>query len=134
MESGVTDLSKYRFETARSNLNAAKLMLDSHDYKSSINRSYYSIFHALRAVLALDCFDSSKHSGVIACFNERYVKTGVFCKEISKIIRRARLMRENADYQDFFVVSQEEAADQIEAAQKIISAVEPYLNKRWTRE
>ena len=34
-------------------------------------------------------------------------------------------MRENADYQDFFVVSQEEAADQIEAAQKIISAVEP---------
>ncbi|MBR5758035.1 MAG: HEPN domain-containing protein [Thermoguttaceae bacterium] len=130
----MTDLSKYRFETARSNLNAAKLMLDSHDYKSSINRSYYSIFHALRAVLALDCFDSSKHSGVIACFNERYVKTGVFCKEISKIIRRARLMRENADYQDFFVVSQEEAADQIEAAQKIISAVEPYLNKRWTRE
>ena len=125
MESGVTDLSKYRFETARSNLNAAKLMLDSHDYKSSINRSYYSIFHALRAVLALDCFDSSKHSGVIACFNERYVKTGVFCKEISIIIRRARLMRENADYQDFFVVSQEEAADQIEAAQKIISAVEP---------
>ena len=109
-------------------------MLDSHDYKSSINRSYYSIFHTLRAVLALDCFDSSKHSGVIACFNERYVKTGVFCKEISKIIRRARLMRENADYQDFFVVSQEEAADQIEAAQKIISAVEPYLNKRWTRE
>ena len=80
-------------------------MLDSHDYKSSINRSYYSIFHALRAVLALDCFDSSKHSGVIACFNERSVKTGVFCKEISKIIRRARLMRENADYQDFFVVS-----------------------------
>ena len=105
MESGVTDLSKYQFETARSNLNAAKLMLDSHDYKSSINRSYYSIFHALRAVLALDCFDSSKHSGVIACFNERSVKTGVFCKEISKIIRRARLMRENADYQDFFVVS-----------------------------
>ncbi len=130
----MTDLSKYRFETARSNLNAAKLMLDSHDYKSSINRSYYSIFHALRAVLALDCFDSSKHSGVIACFNERYVKPGVFCKEISKIIRRARLMRENADYQDFFVVSQEEAADQIEAAQKIISAVEPHLNKRWTRE
>ncbi|MBR1702400.1 MAG: HEPN domain-containing protein [Lachnospiraceae bacterium] len=53
-------------------------------YKSSINRSYYAIFHALRAVTAMDGFDSSKHSGVIAYFNKNYVKEGIFDKDIHR--------------------------------------------------
>ena len=37
-------------------------------YRSANNRAYYSIFHAIRSVLALDGFDSKKHSGVISEF------------------------------------------------------------------
>ena len=36
----------------------------------------------MRAVNALDGFDSSKHSGVIAHFNQNYVKEGIFPKNI----------------------------------------------------
>lgn len=54
-------------------------------------------FHAMRAVNVLDEFDSSKHSGVIAHFNQYHVKTGDFEKVASKIIQNAMEMREHAD-------------------------------------
>ncbi len=78
-------------------------MLEYGKYKLALNRSYYSIFHGMRAVNALDEFDSSKHSGVITHFNQYHVKTGNFSKEASKIIRTASEMREHADYEDFFL-------------------------------
>ena len=64
-------------------------MYEAGRYKNALNRAYYSIFHGMRAVNALDGFDSSKHSGVIAHFNQNYVKEGIFPKETSKIIRLA---------------------------------------------
>ena len=69
MDSSVIDLSKYRLDTAKGDLKAARLLFDATEFRSSVNRSYYAIFHALRAVLALDGFDSSKHSGIISYFN-----------------------------------------------------------------
>ncbi len=35
-----------------------------------------AIFHAVRALLALDKFDSQKHSGIISYFNQKFIKTG----------------------------------------------------------
>lgn len=40
------------------------------DYKTVANRSYYAVFSAMRAVLALDGFDFKKHSGIIAEFRK----------------------------------------------------------------
>lgn len=48
MEGSLTDLSKYRFENARSDLNAAKVLFSAGEYRGADNRSYYSIFHLLR--------------------------------------------------------------------------------------
>ena len=131
MESSMIDLSKYRFETAKSDLNVAKLLLDAKEFRASVNRSYYAIFHALRAVVVLEGFDSSKHSGIIAYFNEHFIKNGVFDKSISKSISSAFKLREKSDYRDFYIVSQEEATTQIEKAEQIIAAVEQYLADKW---
>ncbi len=127
MEGSLKDLSNYRFETAMDELDAAKVLLETGKFKASVNRSYYAIFHALRAVTALDGFDSSKHSGIIAFFNKNYVKEQVFDKEISKLIDTAYRLREKADYQDFFLVSKEQAAEQYEKAKKVTDVIENYL-------
>lgn len=127
MESSIIDLSKYRFQTAEDELDTAIVLRDGKKYKASVNRSYYAIFHALRAVTVLDGFDSSKHSGVIAFFNKSYVKEGVFDKEISKLIDTAFRLREKADYQDFYVVSKEQAEEQIDKAKKLIESIRHYL-------
>ncbi len=127
MENAVKDLSKYRYETGVENLTDAKIMFDNGRYKNALNRAYYSMFHAIRAVCALDGFDSSKHSGVISYFNQNYVKTEIFQKEMSKLIRYASENREKADYLDFFVASKEEAEKQIKLAEEFIDAIKKYL-------
>ena len=123
-------LSAHRFNRAKEELQTAELLLRNENFRSSINRSYYSIFHAIRAVNALDGFDSSKHSGVISHFNQEYVKTGVFDKKSSKIIRNASELREQADYEDFYEATQEDAVDVFEQASDFISAVEIYLHSQ----
>ena len=50
-------LSSVRLEHAEECLAAAKSLLASGNYKSAANRSYYTVFHSMRAVLAYDEID-----------------------------------------------------------------------------
>ena len=131
MESSLIELSKYRFQCACEDLNDAKLLMDAGSFKSSVNRSYYAIFHMLRAVTALDHFDASKHSTVIAYVNRMYVKEGIFDKTLSKMLDKAYRLRENADYKDFEIISRDMAKEQIERAEKIIDMLKSYLDEKW---
>lgn len=130
MARSLTELSVYRYNRADEELNNAKDMLASGKYKLALNRSYYTVFYAIKAVNALDEFDSSKHSGVIAHFNQYHVKTGEFPKEVSKIIGSASSMREHADYEDFFVASRSEAEKQIQGAEYFVRLVAEYLQQK----
>lgn len=121
------DLSKYRFEKAQTEVEVAYTLFQNGSYSVSLNRSYYAIFHAIRAVNALDDFESSKHSGVIAHFNQHHVRTGDFAKEYSKIIRQASELREQADYEDFFIASREDAEEVLHKANDFIDEVRNYL-------
>jgi hypothetical protein len=127
----VIELSKYRFSRAKEVLRDAETLLKEKSFASSVNRSYYAIFHALRAVTALDGFDASKHSGVIAYINREYVKTGIFDKRLSKILDTAFRLREKADYDDFIIISLDAAEEQISKAKEVINMVEPYLKQKW---
>ena len=75
------DLTRYRMDSAKEKLASAKLLLDAGQYRDSIGRSYYAIFTAVRAILAKDKVDFSKHAGVIAYFQKEYIKTGIFDKQ-----------------------------------------------------
>ena len=130
MEGSVTELSRYRFETSLEALADARLMYENGRYKNALNRGYYAIFHAIRAVNALTGFDSSKHSGVIAHFNQNYVKSEIFPKELSKIIRLASENREKADYLDFYIASKEEAEKQIQRAEEFLKWIEKFLREK----
>ena len=130
MAGSLADLAKYRFECCQEALVDAKLMFDNGRYKNTLNRAYYAIFYAIRAVNALSDFDSSKHSGVIAFFNQHYVKEGIFPKEASKIIKLASENRERADYLDFFVASRKDAEEQLHRAETFKGYVEAYLKQQ----
>ena len=74
MEERLIELSKYRFNTSCESLEDARIMFENGRYKNSLNRAYYCIFHAIRAVNTLKEFDSSKHNGVISFFNRNFGK------------------------------------------------------------
>ena len=79
-------LSQARMEHAVECLSAARNLLETKNYKSAANRSYYAVFHAMRAVLAFDEIDMKHHSGIISEFRRRYIKTGIFEPRMSEII------------------------------------------------
>ena len=130
MAGSIEELAKYRYERGMEELKNAKEVMSSGSYKLALNRSYYAIFHAMRAINVLDEFDSSKHSGVIAHFNQYHVKTGDFDKRASKIIQNAMEMREHADYEDFFVASKKDAEEQICRAEEFLECVKGYLERK----
>ena len=130
MEGSVIYLSEYRLDRAREDLETAEENLAGGKFRASVNRSYYAVFHALRAVTALDHFDSGKHSGIIAFFNLHYVKTGIFDKEISKLIDSCYRMREKADYDDFFLIAEEDAVQQLEKAKHAVQAIEQFIAEK----
>ncbi|MCL2078290.1 MAG: HEPN domain-containing protein [Oscillospiraceae bacterium] len=116
-----------RLEKAEDCLRSAIREAKAKAYKSAANRSYYCILHAIRAVLALDCFDSKRHSAVISEFGRRYIKEGDFPKDFSKMIQRAFEVRNDSDYDDFYVISKNQVDQQIISAKTILKAVEDYL-------
>ena len=127
MDSSVKDLSSYRINRAEEMLQSAESTLNNDDIRTSLNRSYYAIFHAMRALNALDGFDSSKHSGVIAHFNQFFVKTGKIDSRFSNVVKDASYLREKADYDDFYIVSRKEAIDQLESAKGFLEEVKAYI-------
>jgi len=122
------DLALYRLERAKLDLNDAELLYKNNRLLTANNRAYYAIFHALKAVLALERVDFKKHKDVIAYFNQYYVKTEKFPKVISKKIALASKIREDSDYDDEFLASSEDTFNQIETAKYLIELVEEYLN------
>ena len=130
MQLDTETLCRYRLERAKEDLQAAKVNHDSGLVKTSINRSYYAIFHGIRAVNILDGFDASKHSSVIAHFNQYFVHTGEFDRGLYKIIDGAYRIREKSDYSDFFTASREDSAVQLEHAETFVKEVEEYVRKK----
>ena len=64
---------------------------------------------------------------MIAYFQQNYVKTGIFDKEYSTIVQDAFEVRQESDYEDFYIVSKEEVEIQMSNAKKFVDAVEEYL-------
>ena len=129
LEGSLVELAGYRMERAKEMLDASKGNLEIGQYKTSLNRSYYAIFHAMRAANILKGFDSSKHSGVIPFFNKEYLKENIMDRSLSVIIKNSAFLREKSDYDDFYIASKKEAEKQLEDAEVFLAAVEKYLKQ-----
>ena len=122
------DLALYRLEKAENCLNDAKLLLKNESYMAAANRAYYAIFHSARAILALDGEDRKRHSGVISYFQKHYIKTQIFEKRYSYILQNAFEIRQEADYEDFYVLSKEDVFQQISNAEEFLKGIAGYIH------
>ena len=102
-------------------------------YASANNRAYYCIFHAMRAVLALDTLDFKKHSAVISQFTLRYLKTEVFSREYGKLITNASLIRNRSDYEDFYTCSITDTETLVAGAANFLHEVTAFLENEYRK-
>ena len=123
-------LCRYRLEKSAEFLADAEKTLALEMYDTAANRSYYAIFHAVRALFALDGKDFKKHSGVIAFFQMDYIKTGIFEKRMSDIIKSAFSLRTDSDYEDFFIISHDEVRRQVAEAAEFYNNISQYVETK----
>ncbi len=121
------DLVRYRLNFAEEKLKSAKILLDAGQLKDSVGRSYYALFSAVRAVLATEEVDFSKHAGVISYFQKHYIKEHVFDSKYSKYLTMAFQIRNSCDYDDFYVISRARAEEQYKHAEEMIEIIKDYL-------
>lgn len=124
------NLARYRIEKAREILKDAEDAIERGRFMLSVNRSYYVMLTAARALLALEEKDSSKHSGVISLFNQWIVKPGNFARETSRFLAKGKVLREDADYGDFVNITEEDARIQLERAKRFYEEAMKRLDER----
>ena len=124
------ELSNYRLEKAVESLVAAKSLLVLEQYPTAASSSYFCVFHCIRSVLALNSVDFKKHSAVISYFRENYIKTGKLETKLSDIIGTLFKIRSQSDYEDFFIISKEDVAQQIKNAEYFLAQIKEYLKSQ----
>lgn len=129
MQDKLFDLSKYRMEKAKDDLETSEIMVKNNKYSQSINRSYYAMFHAVRSLLALSKFDSQKHSAIISYFNHHFIKSSKIEVEYSKMLTIAFKFRNDSDYKDFYTITHQDAELQLENAKKFIKRIQKFLQQ-----
>jgi uncharacterized protein (UPF0332 family) len=122
------DVASYKLERAKDDFESAQLLLKSGKLKAANNRAYYSCFHAVDAVLALEPIAFKKHKDTLAYFNKNYIHTEKFPKDIGRQISRLEVIRHKSDYDDFYIASKSETEEQVMTAGNVIKLVEDYLN------
>ncbi len=101
-------LAQHRLTRARAALAEADLLLARRHLSGALNRVYYAAFYAARALLATRELDSSRHSGVIALFQEHFVRTGLIVTDTARALPRAFEKRQTSDYGDYSEPTNEE--------------------------
>ncbi len=105
-------------------LEVAALNLSEDYHGSAVNRAYYAIFYAANALLATQGLTRSKHSGAIAAFRERFVKTGLIEVEYSDLYGRVMENRHVSDYEIEVPVERQVATRALDDAQRFVERVE----------
>ena len=116
-----------RLKRAKDSLNSAVLLLNADFCKDASIFSYYTILHAMRAMLIADGFDSKKQTEIITGFGKNYIKNNIFPKDFSVMIGETYDMMVSCEYDAFFIIAKEDVALQIENAKTILAAIEAYI-------
>jgi len=124
-------LAEYRMERARATLSAAQaLSQQEEDPASVVNRAYYSMLYAALALLATIGQQTSKHSGVLALFDEHFIKPKILPKEMSKFLHLAFDVRHAGDYEDEAEITKEQALQVLESAIRFFNSKEEKLSNQ----
>ena len=121
------EIALMQMQRAQELLKEVPVLVEAGAYNSAVNRAYYAAFHAMKALEALEGFDSRKHSGAVSHFRQCYIKTGVLPAELSKIIEILQIARGDSDYNISVRFTSEEAAMQFDNAKRFVAAIENYI-------
>ncbi|MFP4429008.1 MAG: HEPN domain-containing protein [Desulfovermiculus sp.] len=76
----------------------------------------------------------SKYSGVISYFDREYVKSGLIHKKFSKWLHRLFDLRQDADYGDMFIPSEEQCREAFQHSREFVQKIRDYYESKSKHE
>ena len=115
------------WQRALSSLSASRVLLDTGHVEDAITRSYYSIFHAAKAALAVPEIETSTHAGVRSMFGLHLVKTAEIEPHWASELSEGLDDRNRAEYNAFADFTGEDARDEHDRATAFLGRIRQYL-------
>ncbi len=75
-----SDLARHRYDKAVQIPKEGRDAFALGNFGNAVGRSYYSMFSAMRYLLAMKGLDSKTHAGVLSLFNQHFVKENLLPK------------------------------------------------------
>jgi len=126
------DLVRYRLERAWETLEEAGIMAESNRWNTCVNRLYFACFYAVSALLLRHGLSSSKHGGLRSLFNQRFVATGRFPKELARVYNDLFERRQQGDYIDLFRFDESRVRPWIPRATEFVRRIATMLDESAT--
>lgn len=131
MKEELRTLIQYRLKEAEDSIEEAKvLMKENMSLRAVMNRLYYAMFYAVLALLQEKNLGTSKHIGAISLFDKEFIKTGIFNKEMSKVLHRAFELRQKGDYMEQAEVTIKDVDEILPEAINFVNKIKEYLIAR----
>ncbi len=127
MKSNNGEEIKNGIKRSQKSLKAAKKLLEEELLEDSISRAYYSVLHAVKAVLLSENVSANSHEGIKRLFGKHFIKTGKMEVKYSKILRQEQDERLQADYDTAFSPEIDQVQKRIEDAGIFLEKMTEYL-------
>ena len=114
---------------ANSTFEEALILKEHYKYQGASNRLYYALFYCANALLALKGLASSKHRGVKSLFDLHFVKMGLIDKKYSKLFSIVRRIREDSDYDNFYIIDRTEVEQNFTEVKDFIEYTKTFIDK-----
>lgn len=99
-------------------------------WNGAANRVYYSVFHAVNALLINDGIQTVRHKSSHALFSQNYIKTGILPLEFGKLYNNLQTLREKSDYNCFYDVDEQDINEGTELARRFIEEIGKLIDQK----
>jgi uncharacterized protein len=121
------ELVRYRIERAKEAFADAVYLINEERWNAVANRMYYACFYIVSAYLAFRALNAVTHTGLKSAFNLELVKTGKIAREDGVLYNRLFAMRQQADYEDFMNIQDNDILPLVPKIEALIQEIEKII-------
>ena len=110
-------------------LKETKVLFDKGLYKGAISRSYYFLFHYVKALLYTLGLEPKTHEGISHLLNLHFIKEGKIEGRFGKLFSRLQKYREQSDYDPAVIFTKEEVDEELKQAEKFSRVIKEHLKR-----